>query len=258
VLGLVAPALTTTNQMRFTGCNALSGSPATRRSCTANVALGPYVSSASSFTVGPGVAASTGLRTDTLYVSLAGARNSGEALAALNVAGAPVALGVVELDTSSAQPALTLSGVGTTSVFPLAYTQTTGATVPLPAISLAGGYNVPADFDADARSDDLDNCPYVANTDQLDRGRLGDTIADGTGDSCQCGESTDDGAILAGEATPIRQLLAGMAVSQSLLVQGRCSVSGGTSCDVLDSTRLRRAVSGLQPSLSSACDFAVR
>ncbi|MGH7292273.1 MAG: thrombospondin type 3 repeat-containing protein, partial [Myxococcota bacterium] len=165
VLGLVAPAGTTTSQMRFTGCTTLSGTPATRRSCSANVALGPYASPASTFTIGPAVAGSTGLRTDALYLSLVGARNSGEALAALNVAGTPVALGVVEIDTSTAQPALSLAGVGTTSVFPSVYTGTTGALVPLTSIALAGGYNVPADFDADARSDDLDNCPYVANTD---------------------------------------------------------------------------------------------
>ncbi|MGH7290963.1 MAG: thrombospondin type 3 repeat-containing protein, partial [Myxococcota bacterium] len=253
--GLVGPTGADTNTMRFTGCTTLSGSPATRRICAANAALGPYVASTISFTVGPG--ATSGLRGDTLYVSLKGNRNSGAPLAALNVANQPVILGVVEVDGSPIQPSLTLDGVATSAVFgSSAYTDTSGALVPTPSVQLGGGYNAPADFDADGRSDDLDNCPYTSNNSQANNGGVLTITPDLYGDACQCGEGDGNGAVFAADAAVLRGVLAGTV--QTSAVVSRCSVAGGPECDIRDSVVLRRALAGLAPAISAVCTSAVR
>ena len=46
------------------------------------------------------------------------------------------------------------------------------------------------DADLDGLANDLDNCPSVANEDQLDRGGIDTTAPDGIGDACQCGDVT--------------------------------------------------------------------
>jgi hypothetical protein len=253
--GLVAPAGTTTAQMRFTGCTTLSGTPATRRACAANPALGPYVAPASSFTVGP-QAATSGLRTDTLYVSLQGARPSGLALPALNVAPQPVVLGVVELDTTTIQPALTLDGISTLAVFGTPYLQTSGTSVPTQSVQIGGGYNAPSDYDADGRSDDLDNCPFSANNSQANAGGFMTTVPDAYGDVCQCGEGEGNGTVFASDAAAIRAALLSGAPATSVVA--RCSVAGGPECDVRDAVVLRRALAGFAPGISAVCGSAVR
>ncbi len=255
--GLVAPAGTTTSQMRFTGCNAFSGSPATRRICAASGSLGPYVNPAISYTVGPQASVS-GLRTDTLYVSIGGARESGASAPALNVAGQPVVLGVVELDTSVAAPALTLDGVGTTSVFGTAYVDTSNAAVGTAFVQVGGGYNAPSDYDADGRSDDLDNCPYTANVTQANNGGFMTPIPDLYGDLCQCADGDDPagiGTVNVADTAALRSALTGQATAS---VVSRCSVAGGPECDVRDYAVLKRALAGLQPGISSVCASAVR
>jgi hypothetical protein len=103
----------------------------------------------------------------------------------------------------------------------------------------------------------VDNCPFVSNSDQLDRGRLASIQPDGIGDQCQCGESTGDGSIFTPDVTLLRQLLSGASVAQSLLVQGRCSVQGTPGCDVADVALLRRGLAGLPPNPRPACRYAV-
>jgi hypothetical protein len=125
------------------------------------------------------------------------------------------------------------------------------------AAELVGSYNQADDTDLDGRSDDVDNCPFVSNSDQLDRGKLASLLSDGIGDLCQCGESTGDGSIFSADVLLLRQLLAGQGVSQPLLVQGRCSVQGTPACDVADVALLRRALSGMTPTPRSACRYAV-
>jgi len=255
--GVVAPAGTTSAQMRFAGCSSNAGSPATWRGCAANLALGPFVAPAVSFSVGPGAALS-GLRSDTLYVSLGGALASGAPAPALNVPGRPALLGVVELDTTTTQPSLTQDGVWTTGVFGAAVTDTSLHAVPAAALQSGAGYDVPADYDADGRSDALDNCPFTANSNQLDRGGVAASLPDGAGDHCQCGESTGDGAIFAADTAVVRQLLAGLPVSQPLLAQARCSVSGTPACDVADLALMRRWLAGLGPTALAPCESATR
>ncbi len=211
--GLIAPIATTSvAEMSFLGCTQDSSPPATRRNCALSdppeVWLGPYVQTGStSFTVGP-QEPTPGLRLDALYVSLEGARTStlGQPLLALNVPGQPVLLGVVELSNTTDAPILDFTGVGTTSLFSSVFTQTdpNAAQGITQAVQREAGYNQPSDFDADLRSDDLDNCPAVANSSQSnsDTDTLGDACdncaavanqdqadtdiggADGVGDLC--------------------------------------------------------------------------
>ena len=126
------------------------------------------------------------------------------------------------------------------------------------AVQIAGGYNAPSDYDADARSDDLDNCPFIANNDQQDRGGLATLVPNGRGDRCECGEATDDGAIFAADSNVIRQLLAGLPVPQPIVALDRCSVAATPGCDVADLAVLRRALAGLGPFPVAACTTAVR
>jgi hypothetical protein len=240
--------------MRLIGCTTPSGPQPTRRSCTANNALGPYVDPAQSFTVGPG-ASTSGLRTDTLYVSVGGARATVAPLPALNIAGQPVVLGVVELDTSTAAPALTLDGVGTTTVFGTAYVDTTNTAVTTPLVQVGSGYNAPSDYDADGRSDDLDNCPYTANVNQANNGGFLTTTPDVYGDSCQCADGDGNGAVFAPDTAPLREALTGQA---SAAVLSRCSVAGGPECDIRDYVILKRALEGKLPGISSVCASAVQ
>jgi tetratricopeptide (TPR) repeat protein len=69
-------------------------------------------------------------------------------LPALNIATQPVILGIVELDTTTAAPSLTLDGVGTTSVFGPAYVTSSNTTVTTPLVQVGGGYNAASDYDA--------------------------------------------------------------------------------------------------------------
>ena len=252
--GLVAPAGTTTTQMRFIGCTTPSGPQPTRRSCLANNALGPYVSPATSYTVGP-TASTSGLRTDTLYVSLGGSRTSGAPLPALNIANQPVVLGVVELDPTTVAPALTLDGVGTTAVFGTAYVTSSNTAVVTPLVQVGSGYNAPSDYDADGRSDDLDNCPYTANVTQANNGGFLTTNPDLYGDLCQCADGDGNGAVFAADTAALRAVLTGTA---SAAVASRCSVAGGPECDIRDYAVFKRALSGLSPGIASVCASAVQ
>jgi para-nitrobenzyl esterase len=56
--------------------------------------------------------------------------------------------------------------------------------------------------DADSRTNDVDNCDYAANSDQAD------ASADGIGDACQCGDTTDDGGVDASDLGALRFELA--------------------------------------------------
>ena len=59
-------------------------------------------------------------------------------------------------------------------------------TAPIPGTVLASAGTT--DTDGDGIDDVDDNCPFVANADQLDRGGVNTSVADGTGDACQCGD----------------------------------------------------------------------
>jgi hypothetical protein len=166
---------------------------------------------------------------------------------------------VVELDTTTAAPALTLDGVGTTAVFGPAYVTSSNTTVTTPLVQVGGGYNAPSDYDADGRSDDLDNCPYTANVNQANNGGFLTATPDLYGDLCQCADGDVNGGVgwpLTTEDTAaLRAALTGQASSA---VVSRCSVAGGPECDIRDYVVFRRALAGLGPGISSVCASAVR
>jgi hypothetical protein len=259
--GLVAPQGTDINEIRMLGCNTTPIPPA-RRNCTASPLLGPYVDPALSFTVGPDPDAhSSGRRTDTMYVSITGSRPAGFGLSnALNVANQLVTLGVIEMDTAPGQPpAPTFDGVAGQTIFGEPPIMTTDdLPVLLSEVELVGAFSPGADYDADGRMDETDNCPYAANSDQLNSGGLLTTVADLApyGDRCECGEGDGTGTIFASDATALRQVLAGITVDAE--ATGRCSVAGGAECDVRDVVVLRRALAGEGPGLAAVCARAVR
>jgi hypothetical protein len=253
-LGVIGFQGIATNNLLLLGCEGAPDAEG-RRICTGTsdpTALGPRVDLSRSFSYGP---ATPGLvRPDTLYVSVSAAPGQ-----ALNAPGFPVLLGTLRFPSAAPpdRPTLTFQGVTSVPGVTSALLALGGGAIDPSGARLVGSYNQADDTDLDGRSDDVDNCPFVANSDQLDRGKLASLLPDGIGDLCQCGESTGDGSIFAPDVMLLRQLLAGQGVSQPLLVHGRCSVQGTPGCDVADVALLRRALSNLTPAPRPACEYAV-
>ena len=134
--------------------------------------------------------------------------------------------------------------------------------------------------DQDGRTNDVDNCPFVANSDQAnpdldpfgsacdvcpfavdpgqsDLGGVAGAGPDGVGDACQCGDADDDTDVDDDDVTALREALAAVA---SLTPGGtaKCSVAGGnTTCDVLDVAVLTRRLGAvLNPFAPSSCAAA--
>ncbi len=126
---------------------------------------------------------------------------------------------------------------------------------------LAG--NPGADTDGDGVADYRDNCPYQSNPSQADGGRLGSLLPDWVGTSCQCGDVTNDGAVLPDDVTALRNWLA--RATPSLPAGQKCNVIGpaGTSptqdCDVRDMAVLLRSMTPdqLAPGPSPVCGPAL-
>lgn len=110
------------------------------------------------------------------------------------------------------------------------------------------------DRDSDTYFDHDDNCPFTANPLQEDSGGLNSTLADGTGDVCQCGEVTGDGVIETSDLVAVRELLAGLG---SPFSPDRCSVRGTTECDSVDAAVLARALVDLDPDIAQVCTPAI-
>jgi tripartite motif-containing protein 71 len=109
------------------------------------------------------------------------------------------------------------------------------------------------DDDADGRRDSLDNCPFVANSDQADTAGVGSATPDGVGNACQCGDVNDDNQVTNADLDAIR---AQLATPGALASTVRCSVIGGTECDVCDVAILRRALASAKPKLENVCGAA--
>jgi uncharacterized repeat protein (TIGR03806 family) len=131
-----------------------------------------------------------------------------------------------------------------------------------PAVRMAKGTRVPdplgaftiaawidadptRDADGDGVTDDLDNCPGVANAGQEDRGGIGAAAApDRTGDACQCGDVSGDGRVtLADAGLVLRSQL--VPPTATLARPGLCDVGGAAGCSAGDAMILARAL--LQP-----------
>ncbi len=104
-----------------------------------------------------------------------------------------------------------------------------------------------SDFDGDGLANLFDNCPFVANADQLDSS----APANGTGDACECGDTQGDGRVDLVDSVVLRRALA--ALGPGVDDPAKCSVVGGSmDCDGLDSARIRAALAGTA-SLEPVC-----
>lgn len=99
-----------------------------------------------------------------------------------------------------------------------------------------------ADADGDGIWDFADNCAFVPNPDQADRGGVGaSTPADGIGDACQCGDVTGDGRITLADVAALQRSL--LVPPQATLARpGHCDVGGSVGCSVTDVAILQRAL----------------
>jgi hypothetical protein len=102
-----------------------------------------------------------------------------------------------------------------------------------------------------------DNCPWAANSDQLDRGGIGLATPDGDGDRCQCGDVTGDGVVNSADATMITRWAIGLSAKQ-FNIPGNCDVTSATddSCNSSDATIITREALGLPPGAQRLCPNA--
>jgi hypothetical protein len=114
------------------------------------------------------------------------------------------------------------------------------------------------DADADGLPDQQDNCPQIPGV-QPDTGSVANPIdpvgsgGDEIGDGCQCGALDSDGDADTDDRTQLRLYLADLAT----IPLERCSVAGGTECDLLDEVVLARALAGQYPGARQVCAAAV-
>jgi len=109
------------------------------------------------------------------------------------------------------------------------------------------------DADADGLRDMQDNCPFVANTDQADTGGVASSNADGIGNACQCGDMNGDNQVTSADVEAVR---AELAAPGTLASTARCSVAGGSECDMRDVAVLLRVLTMQKPKLENVCTAA--
>jgi hypothetical protein len=95
------------------------------------------------------------------------------------------------------------------------------------------------DADGDGVPDDVDNCPSVPNPGQEDDGGLLGPEPDGTGNACQCGDLSGNGAVDAGDLSAVQLCLAGAGTCGPL-----CDADGNSLCEAADLTTLEAALVG--------------
>jgi hypothetical protein len=267
VFGLRGPVSVDPNDVKFVGCETFSGSN-NRRTCQEadpnHTDIGETIDFGDpnhTFTLGPDPAASPPLPSDltrTLYVSLVGKLDVGAILKSLNttVEGVtPTFLGILEYSGAGFPPpelitseVTSLPGV-TAAVVAADETVFSGDDV-----TVIDGFDAQDDTDADGRGDATDNCPFTPNSPWLDQGGVRRTTPDGFGDACQCGESTGNGRVYAEDVLPLQQLLAGL--SDDAGAQERCSVTGGTECDLLDIVIVGRVTAEAGGNIEQKCAAA--
>ena len=116
------------------------------------------------------------------------------------------------------------------------------------------GGTIPAatgDYDGDGVEDALDVCPVEPDAAQTDSGGLATASADGIGNACQCGDTSNDGRIDGNDVSALRSFLAGSLAQ--LAAPGKCDVGGSAACDIVDSVRLRRALAFADAGIAHVC-----
>ncbi len=98
------------------------------------------------------------------------------------------------------------------------------------------------DQDGDGLSDWLDNCPFVANTNQADTGGIGvGSASDGVGDACQCGDVNGDGRVTLADAVLVQRSLL-QPPTATLAHPERCDVGAPAGCSLSDAVIIRRTL----------------
>jgi hypothetical protein len=110
------------------------------------------------------------------------------------------------------------------------------------------GYDFPDD-DGDGFSHVDDNCPYVANAGQEDRGGVNTAEPDGVGDACQCGDVTGNGIVNGQDGSAVSRHGIGAEPNPLFQVPGNCDVTGSGQCNGQDANAIRRAALGLETGL---------
>lgn len=101
------------------------------------------------------------------------------------------------------------------------------------------------DFDADTISDDNDNCPFLSNASQVDRGGIGAASApDGIGDACQCGDANGDGKVTSTDATLLFNFVRGNPAANPAKPE-LCDVNHNGACNSTDATIIFNLVRGV-------------
>jgi hypothetical protein len=272
--GLIAPLGTTTSGMRWVGCDTVVISGV--RTCIGGAGFGTTVNPAASWTVGPQASAPGDQLEHTLYVVLEGNRpsqfagiNDGDTLNPEN-AGSVIVLGTVELDANpDLEPALTTDGVSTiddlfntgTPVAPFELSEDAQALPDVTQVKLIGEFNPADDVDSDGIQDLADNCPFIVNASQLNRGSYlsAEEESDFLGDACQCGEGSGDGAVFEVDFEIIRDYLTGKIAAPGIAaaIEERCSVVGTTECNMQDLLYLRLAIGAGNTPPQARCDAAL-
>jgi para-nitrobenzyl esterase len=110
--------------------------------------------------------------------------------------------------------------------------------------------------DLDGFTNERDNCPFATNSNQADSGAIASTTADGIGDACQCGDTSNDGVVDAQDVALLRSSLAAIA-PLSPLAAAKCNVeSHSAACDVVDVAVIRRNLALHAPAIQQVCAAA--
>jgi hypothetical protein len=100
-----------------------------------------------------------------------------------------------------------------------------------------------------------DNCPWTANSDQLDVGRVGaQDLPDGIGDACQCLDVSDDGRANVLDSTWYRRAVTSH--PPPLTAPQKCLGAGAATCDAGDVAPLRNALALVPPAAANVCAAA--
>ena len=115
-----------------------------------------------------------------------------------------------------------------------------------------------ADLDGDGRTGFDDNCPQIANPDQLDSGGVATNAPDGIGDACQCGDVTGNGVVNGQDANAIKRHGLGQQPNPLFAVPGNCDVTGNGICNGQGANAVKRAALGdATPSFGQRCHNAI-
>ena len=114
-----------------------------------------------------------------------------------------------------------------------------------------------ADLDGDGLTGFADNCPQIANADQLDSGGVATTTPDGIGDACQCGD-VDGQRHRERPGRERDQAPRPRPAEPDLRRAGNCDVTGNGLCNGQDANAVKRAALGdPTPSFGQRCHNAL-